>query len=249
MARGFGIEIFKPMNESSPDIPKCDIEIIKYDPKEFGSDCEEELEVHLFKLKGKEYKNSKALIYIHGGGACMGCPEEYYFVAASYAVAGDMPVFSIRYRLGPEHKCPAGIMDSYAALKWLHANAEKYGVDTSRIGINGVSGGAWIASGLSYHLAKNDESNLVKTIFLHVPQLYKDNWFKEDGVLTEIEKHHKPSHLAIYEFLTGSKTKIEGDYYSCACDMGDEMLAKIPPHVFLSCEFDFFITDTLSYIE
>lgn len=125
----------------------------------------------------------------------MGCPEEYYFVIASYAVNCDFPIFMINYRLSPEHKCPAGIMDSYAALKWLHANAEKYGVDKSRIGVMGCSGGGWIASGLSYHLAKNDESSLVKTMFLHIPQMFKDNWFKEDGVLTEVEQAHKPFHL------------------------------------------------------
>jgi acetyl esterase len=48
--------------------------------------------------------------------------------------------------MGPEHKFPAAVDDSFTALRWVHANAEGLGVRPDRIGVHGDSAGANLAA-------------------------------------------------------------------------------------------------------
>jgi acetyl esterase/lipase len=54
-----------------------------------------------------------------------------------YAVA------TIHYRLPGKHRFPAQIEDGKAAVRWLRANARRYGLDTGRIGVVGISSGGY----------------------------------------------------------------------------------------------------------
>ena len=53
------------------------------------------------------------------------------------------------YRLAPEHPIPAPLDDCYAALKWLHEQADEMGIDRGRIGIGGESAGGGLAAALA----------------------------------------------------------------------------------------------------
>jgi acetyl esterase len=48
--------------------------------------------------------------------------------------------------MGPEHKFPAAVEDSFAALQWLHANAASVGADPNKLGVHGDSAGANLAA-------------------------------------------------------------------------------------------------------
>jgi acetyl esterase len=226
----------------------CDTEVVKFAPKQFGSDCEEELEIHIHRSKTAAPGKKRALIYFHGGGAVTQDPEQYYMQTVAFCLYADITVFSCQYRLGPETKCPGGILDAYAAIKYITSSADKFNIDSNRVGLYGISGGGWILTGATYELAKRNEGHLVKLVYLDTPQLFGDFWFNDNFDFTWAESHHRKFNLGTFEMLTGSKTKTPNDPYQYAPCMSSDLMAKLPMHFFISQEFDFFRRDTLFYI-
>ena len=87
-----------------------------------------------------------AIVYYHGGGHVIGSLDTHDLVARNLCAGAEALVASVDYRMGPEHKFPAAVEDSFAALKWVHANAEELGADPGRIGVHGDSAGANLAA-------------------------------------------------------------------------------------------------------
>jgi len=89
-------------------------------------------------------KDKPALIlFIHGGAWQVGDKRPAPYEAClkrGYALA------SINYRMTGEAKFPACIQDCKAALRFLRANADKFGFDANRVGVWGVSAGGHLAA-------------------------------------------------------------------------------------------------------
>jgi acetyl esterase/lipase len=86
------------------------------------------------------------VVHIHGGGFVMGAPEmkdvENRLLASELRCA----IYSVDHRLAPEAPHPAPLEDIYSVFTWLHANAGQLGLDPTRIGIKGESGGGGFAA-------------------------------------------------------------------------------------------------------
>src|SRR5438067_13092409 len=59
-----------------------------------------------------------AILYYHGGGHVIGSLDTHDFVARNLCSGVGALVASVDYRMGPEHKFPAAVDDSWAALQW-----------------------------------------------------------------------------------------------------------------------------------
>jgi len=83
------------------------------------------------------------VVWVHGGGWRNGsknnCP-------AVPLVNRGFVVASINYRLSGHAVFPAQINDCKAAIRWLRANAETYGIDGDRIGVWGSSAGGHLVA-------------------------------------------------------------------------------------------------------
>ena len=64
-----------------------------------------------------EAASGTPVIYFHGGGFVVGSPETHRVNTAWIAHLTRAPVFSIRYRLAPEHPLPAQSQDAVAAIR------------------------------------------------------------------------------------------------------------------------------------
>ena len=62
---------------------------------------------------------SKAILYIHGGGFVAGVPGNHRPLTWRLADKVGVPVYAIDYRLAPEHPFPAGLDDCVAAYRGL----------------------------------------------------------------------------------------------------------------------------------
>ena len=87
-----------------------------------------------------------AIVYYHGGGHVIGSLDTHDLVARNLCGGAEAVVVSVDYRMGPEHRFPAAVEDSMAALEWVHANAASFGADPGRLGVHGDSAGANLAA-------------------------------------------------------------------------------------------------------
>ncbi len=103
-----------------------------------------ELHADLFFPQKKSKKKIPAVILIHGGGWASGNKSQQVPIAQKLAENGYFAV-AAEYRLSPEAKYPAGLIDLKTLVKWIKINAAVYGIDTSKIATLGCSSGATMA--------------------------------------------------------------------------------------------------------
>ncbi len=85
-----------------------------------------------------------ALIMVHGGGWRSGDKSLQIPMAMQIAKSGFVTV-AVEYQLSREAKYPNAVYNIKSAIRWMRANAEKYGIDTSKIAISGCSAGGQLA--------------------------------------------------------------------------------------------------------
>jgi|HubBroStandDraft_6_1064221.scaffolds.fasta_scaffold183251_2 acetyl esterase len=110
------------------------------------------------------------IVMIHGGGFVIGSVQAEHAGAALTAIDTGAVVVSVEYRLAPEHPYPAGIHDCYAALSFLHAEADALGVDPARVALLGASAGGGLAAATAL-LARDLGGPPVCFQMLHIPEL------------------------------------------------------------------------------
>ena len=81
------------------------------------------------------------VLYVHGGAFRSLSKNTHWLMGLAYARRGYL-VFNASYRLAPRHRFPAAVEDVCAAYRWVVANAERWGGDTSRLVLAGESAGA-----------------------------------------------------------------------------------------------------------
>lgn len=82
------------------------------------------------------------LIHVHGGGFAFGDKRDDHMNAYLKALHWGWAAASIEYRLSGEAAFPAAVLDCRSAVRFLRANAWKYGLDTNRFAaIDGSAGG------------------------------------------------------------------------------------------------------------
>jgi acetyl esterase len=90
-----------------------------------------------------------AIAFFHGGGFVIGSLDTHDVTARNLCAGAEALVAAVDYRMGPEHRFPAAVEDSWAALTWLHANAGSLGANPMRLGVHGDSAGGNLATVLA----------------------------------------------------------------------------------------------------
>ncbi|QPF76611.1 alpha/beta hydrolase [Roseateles sp. DAIF2] len=92
-----------------------------------------------------------ALLYFHGGGFTIGSLETHDSLCRQLALRSGAAVVALDYRLAPDHRFPAAVDDSWAALSWLAEAAEGLGLDRRRLAVGGDSAGGTLAAVAALH--------------------------------------------------------------------------------------------------
>ncbi|XP_058489093.1 arylacetamide deacetylase isoform X1 [Solea solea] len=118
------------------------VEVLLYQPKKQGADAE---------LR-------RAVIYLHGGGWCVGSSRmaSYDVLNRMMATELDAVILSVEYRLAPAHHFPIPYEDAYRATKYFLQEGvlAQYSVDPGRVAVSGDSAGGNLAAAVSQQLQK-----------------------------------------------------------------------------------------------
>ncbi len=99
----------------------------------------------VFSPSKKSKQKSAAIIIIHGGGWRTGNKTQHHAMAQSLAALGYV-CFTPEYRLSTEALFPAAVYDIKSVIRWVHANAKQYNIDTTKIAVAGFSAGGQLAA-------------------------------------------------------------------------------------------------------
>lgn len=107
-------------------------------------------------------------VFLHGGGWCVGTLDERDARCHAITAGADCLVASVDYRMAPENAWPTAPEDTYAALRWLAANAEDLDIDPTRISVGGESAGANLAAVLCL-MSRDRSGPTIRYQWLDVP--------------------------------------------------------------------------------
>ncbi len=101
-------------------------------------------DLHLDVFSPKKKGKYPALIMVHGEGWRAGDKALQVPLAQKLAAKGIVTV-CVEYQLLQEAKYPAAVFNIKSAVRWVRANADKYGIDSDKIAISGCSAGGQLA--------------------------------------------------------------------------------------------------------
>ena len=104
------------------------------------------LKLDVYQPKAEAAKPRPAVVWIHGGGWQNGNKSSGAGRLGALVASGDYVGVSVGYRLTDVAIWPAQIHDCKAAIRFIRANAAKYGIDPNRIGVWGSSAGGHLVS-------------------------------------------------------------------------------------------------------
>jgi len=187
-----------------------------------------------------------ALLYAHGGGVIAGTAKQMDQHCSRVAEVCGVVVFNVEYRLAPEAKVPKNVEDLYSALVYVVNNAEDLGVDKTRIGMMGESGGGQLTCALSVLLAQKDQSHLLKVSIPCIPML-DDYSFGDLAPMTKEERESALMMRRIWNALARDLKAQANDPLLFPSKASDDILTKFPPTVMYEVEFDMFITEATRF--
>ncbi|MBW2272064.1 MAG: alpha/beta hydrolase [Deltaproteobacteria bacterium] len=199
-----------------------------------GPEGAPELRVRVYTPEG-EGEVWPALLYIHGGGFCLGNIETEHFGAAAAALAAEAVVVSVDYRLAPEDPFPAGLEDCYASLCWMTGRAAELGIDPEHVAVMGGSAGGGLAAGVAL-LARDRGGPKLCYQVLNIPEL--DDRLETPSMkqFTDTPLWNRPNAIMSWRHYLGDA--LGGDVSHYAAPSRAEDLSGLPPAYVSTMEYD-----------
>lgn len=142
----------------------------------YSEDYTHEIPIRVF--YPKHLLHPEPILFFHGGGWVIGDIETYTNPCINLADGTGRVVYSVDYRLAPEHPYPAGFDDCYRAADFLFQNNKIKELNGATGASNwilmGDSAGANLASAVSLRLKKEKKARPKKQVLFY-PVTYWDH--------------------------------------------------------------------------
>lgn len=192
--------------------------------------------------------STAAWVFTHGGGWMTCSVETHDYVPSYVAAKAGVVSFNIEYRLAPEHKFPVGLEDSYAAIKFIIENAERFKVNTARISVGGDSSGGNYAAALALMARDRGEFKLDKQVLIYpATDLTGSVRKKSAEVYAPVGGgDNDASAVSFSDIWCSSADEVKSPYVSMLLA---ENLSDLPEALFIQAECDSLCDDGLMYAQ
>lgn len=151
------------------------------------------------------------LLYLHGGAYSSGSPETHRNLCSHLAQAAACTVYTLDYRLAPEHPFPAGLDDAEAAYRTLLAQ----GVKSTQIAIAGDSAGGGMALALAQRIRA---AGLPAPALLYLLSPWSDLTFSGESIKTR---------AGVDPMVTEPWIRAGADMYIAGGDARDPLISPV----------------------
>lgn len=188
-----------------------------------------------------------ALLWIHGGGYVMGSAGDTDQTLAHIALETDCTVFSVDYRLAPEHAYPAALDDCFDCLLWLQKHANQLKIDPARIAIGGASAGAGLTAALALR-ARDEGTQQVLFQLLIYPMLDHRHRTPSSRAIQDPNLWNEQTNRLAWALYLGALTDHdEIPLYASASLAAD--LTNLPPAFVCVGDLDIFLDEDIDYAQ
>lgn len=186
-----------------------------------------------------------ALVYFHGGGWVVGDLDSHDHLCRHLAGKSRAVVIAVDYRLAPEHKFPAAVEDTQAAVRWVAAHAGELRLDAERLAVGGDSAGGNLAAVAALALRDAGGPPLRLQLLIY-PAL---DFTADNASLRENATGYLLSTAAMEQFADWylPDRASRGDPRASPQRAADHR--KLPPACILTAEFDPLRDEALAYVE
>ncbi len=178
--------------------------------------------------------NGPAILYVHGGGFTAYDIDTHHSLAEFLCKHLSAKVYSVEYRLAPEHPFPIPLNDVDTAFQWIADNASELKIDPSRISVMGESAGGNLSATLCLKRRQEDKS-LPKAQLLVVPGIDLTN---SSPSVTELSTGYFLTKEHIDWFHGNYEPDMEKRKNPLVSPIFAESLSNLPPAVVVTVGFD-----------
>ena len=183
----------------------------------------------------KNFKtNDHSMIYFHGGGFSIGSIKTHDPVCKFLSEMLGWKIFSVEYRLAPEHRFPVPLEDCDKSMDWLIENANELEIDINKIAVGGDSAGGNLAACLCIKRIEEGKLQPERQILFY-PAV--DTGGDYESIKTFTDGYF----LLTKELLEwfGNNYLDESDYTNIyAAPMNYQKLNLVPPALVITAGFD-----------
>lgn len=191
-------------------------------------------------------ENVPGLLWIHGGGYGLGCPEQDFAFIQNFIDASGCVVVAPDYTNSTTAPYPAAFNDCYNALLWLKENGKNYGMRDNQIFVGGNSAGGGLCAAVTLKARDTGDVNIAFQMPLY-PML-------DDRMITESSQNNDAPIWNSASNEVGWKLYLGENYGTdnvskYASPARETDYANLPPTLTYVGTIEPFTDETVEYVE
>ena len=211
-------------------------------PREDGS----HLRLCIYAPKTRLGVSVPGLLWLHGGGYALGCPEQDTGFIRRFLAAAPCVIVAPAYTLSPHTPYPAALKDAYHALLWLRDNAARLGVRTDQLFVGGDSAGGGLTAALC--LYARDKGGVSIAFQMPLYPMLDDRMASTSMRENDAPIWNAQSNAAAWQLYLGERFGKEDTPIYAAPSRADD-LSHLPPALSFVGEVDPFRDEAAEYFK